>query len=170
MVRTKGARKTEAARKRSIARRFNDVLTSRSPKAKALDKRTARRLGRYRRELQTGRKAKNKELSPLDVAMRVNELLEHGDKLSDVRKIAKPRKIDYEERAMVSLLKEMHPVYRFRAEAYRFAGVSNETLVAAGVLDKLPRRRGPRPKKAAQTTKPAAAAKPAKKRARKRKR
>jgi hypothetical protein len=144
MVRSTGSASAEAARKRSIARRFNDVLTSRSPKAKALDKRTARRLERYRGELKQGRKAKRKELSPLDVAMRVNELLKYGDRISDIRKLSKPRQIEYEESQMVALLREMHPVYLFRAEAYRFAGVSNETLLAAGVLDKIPARRGPK--------------------------
>lgn len=168
MARTSGASGASAAKKRSIARRFNDVLTERTPTAKALDRRTARRLERYRKELKEGSKAKRKNLSPLDVAMRVHELLKYGDRMADIRSIAKPRQIEYEEERMVALLREMHPVYRFRAEAYRFAGVTNETLVAAGVIDKIPAKRGPRPGTVSRKPK-AAAAKSAATKPRKRK-
>jgi hypothetical protein len=78
--------------------------------------------------------------------MRVNDLLEFGDRLSDIKKLAKPRLVDYDEQALVAVLKEMHPIYHLRPEAYRSAGVRNEALVAAGVLETMPARRGPAPR------------------------
>lgn len=154
MARKKGS--SDAAKKRSIARRFNDSLVGRTPRArreKTLDRRTARRLDRYRAELKKGKKNGDKVLTPLDVAVRVHELLNFGDRLADIRKLSKPREIDYDGEALVRVLKEMHPIYQFRPEAYRYAGVTNESLVAAGVLDKMPTRRGPAPR--AKTGEPA---------------
>ena len=138
----------DAGKKRSMARRFNDALKPRVASGtgkKALDKRTGKRLDRYRKELKTGKTSKGRNLSPLDVAMRVDELLAHGDKLGDIKKLTKPRTIDADHETLVGILNEMHPVYGYRAEAYRFAGVSNEALLEAGIIDKLPARRGPKP-------------------------
>jgi hypothetical protein len=137
-----------AGKKRSLARRFNDSLTLKAVKtstAKPLDKRTARRLERYRSELKTGKSPRGQGLTPLDVAMRIDELLTHGAKLADLRKLIKPRAAEFDQSALVDILKEMHPIYRYRADAYRFAGVSNEALLAAGIIEKLPARRGPKP-------------------------
>lgn len=136
----------EAARKRSIARRFNDALAIRTPQAKPLDQRTARRLERYRKELRESSKSQKKSLSALELAKRVDALLRHGDRIKDIKKLTKPREYEYDEKNMVALLQEMHATYDFLPEAYRFAGVQNETLVAAGVLDEMPKRRGPRKK------------------------
>ena len=64
----------------------------------------------------------------------------------------------------------MHPIYQFRPEAYRFAGITNETLLKAGIIDKMPPKRGPRPgskKKAAKKPAKKAAKKPVKKAAKK---
>jgi hypothetical protein len=133
-----------AALKRSIARRFNDALAGRTPKSKPLDQRTARKLARYRKELRAGAKGGDKKLSALEIAKRVHELLEHGERLSDIKKLAKPKPLEYDEEKIVALLSEMQPVYRFRPEAYQFAGVRNETLLAAGVIKEIPRRRGRR--------------------------
>lgn len=151
---------SEAAKKRSIARRFNDSLVgrpSRSGSDKTLDRRTAKRLERYRNELKKGKKTGNKDLTALDVAMRVNELLKHGDRLTDIRKLSKPRTVNYNEEVLVGVLKEMQPIYQFRPEAYRFAGVQNETLVKAEILSEMPAKRGPAPgsKSAAKKTRPA---------------
>ena len=138
----------DAGKKRSMARRFNDALKPKVASGtgeKALDKRTARRLDRYRAELKSGKTNKGRNLSPLDVAMRVDELLAHGEKLGEIKKLTKPRAIEADYETLVGILQEMHPVYRYRAEAYRFAGVSNEALLEAGIIDKLPARRGPKP-------------------------
>ncbi len=139
--------KATAAKKRSIARRYNDALAGRSPKVKRLDQRVARKLRRYRNELKKNSTGGGKQLSALEVAKRVHALLENGDRITDIRKLSKPRQYEYHEDKMVALLAEMHAVYGFCPEAYRFAGVRNETLVGAGVLKELPPRRGPRPKK-----------------------
>ena len=139
---------SNAAMKRSIARRFNDSLIGRSSRAasdKTMDRRTAKRLERYRVELKNGKKSGNKDLTPLDIAMRVDELLKHGDRMTDIRKLCKPRVVDYNEDLLVGVLKQMQPIYQYRPEAYRHAGVTNETLVAAGVLAEMPAKRGPAP-------------------------
>lgn len=137
-----------AAMKRSIARRFNDSLIGRSSRAvtnKAMDRRTAKRLERYRVELKNGKKSGNKDMTPLDVATRVNELLKHGDRMTAIRKLCKPRVVEYDDETLVGVLQEMHPIYQFRPEAYRHAGVRNETLVGAGILSEMPAKRGPAP-------------------------
>ncbi len=138
----------DASKKRSIARRFNDSLVGRSSRAssnRTLDQRIARRLDRYRGELEKDCKIGDKGLTPLDIATRVNELLKFGDRMSVIRKLTKAREIEYDSDQVVGILKEMHPIYDFRPEAYRFAGVKNEELVAAGVLNVMPVKRGPVP-------------------------
>ncbi len=137
---------SEAGLKRSIARRFNDALAGTTSKEKGVDQRSARRLNRYRKELTEGKKNNGQELSPLDVTLRVHELLKSGSKIADIRKLSKPRVIDYDEEKMTYLLKEMHPEYGFSPAAYRFAGVHDETLVAAGILETIPAKRGPKKK------------------------
>lgn len=145
---TETKEKSEAAKKRSIARRFNDSLINRSARGvseKSLDRRTAKRLERYRRELGDAKKNGEKDLTALDVASRIDELLKFGDKITELKKFIKPRVVDYNEDVLVGVLKEMHPIYKYRPEAYRFAGVRDEALVKAGVLDKIPTKRGPAP-------------------------
>ncbi len=140
--------KIDAGKKRSMARRFNDALTPKKASkagAKSLDKRTARRLDRYRKELKSGKTSKGKRLSPLDVAAMVNDLLEYGETVTSLKKITKPRAVEFDHDTLVGILNEMHPVYGYRADAYRFAGVSNEALLEAGIIEKLPARRGPKP-------------------------
>lgn len=143
-----------------MARRFNDALKPAVAKPEKLDKRTAKRLARYKSELKSGRKG-DKNLSPLDVASRINELLAHGEKLGDLKKLTKPRKVDIDVDQLVGILTEMHPVYGYRAEAYRFAGVTDAALLAAGIIDKLPARRGPKPAKKKAPAKKRAPAKKA---------
>lgn len=139
---------TLTATKRSIARRFNDVLAQtgkQAQSAKQPDQRTEKRLDRYRQELNKS-KVGTKALSPLDIAMRVDELLAHGDKIADLRKLMTPRQVDLDHDHLVEVLKEMHPLYGYRPAAYRFAGVSDEALVAAGIIEKVPAKRGPKAK------------------------
>lgn len=134
----------DAGKKRSIARRFNDALAGRTNKSTVTDKRTVRRLDRYRKELKKGAKAGNTPLTPLDVAMRVDELIEHGDTVASLRKLVRPRAGEYDRDVMAELLREMHPVYKYRPAAYRFAGVDDHTLLASGIIDSLPKKRGPK--------------------------
>ncbi len=136
-----------AGERRSIARRFNDSLAVSTKKAtKKLDQRTAKRLDRYREELTKGKSGK-KTLTPFDIAQRVDELLAHGDKIGDLRKLMQPRQVDFDFDHLVEILKEMHPIYGYRPTAYRFAGVPNEALLAAGIIDRIPAKRGPKAKK-----------------------
>jgi hypothetical protein len=143
---TKGA--TSAGKKRSLARRFNASLTAqaaKTPTAKTLDQRTVRRLDRYRSELKNGKSPRGKGLTPLDIAMRVNELLANGAKLAELKKLIKPRTVEFDHETLVAILVEMHPIYGYRPVAYRFAGVPDDALLAAGIIDKMPARRGPKP-------------------------
>lgn len=130
------------ANKRSIARRFNDALSVRRGKTRSYDLRTARRLRRYRKELAVGRTPK-KRLSPIEVALRVSTLLQFGDKLGDIKKLAHWKPVEeYDEQSMVALLTEMHSSYGFSPEAYRFVGIRYDTLLAAGVIEAIPTQRG----------------------------
>ncbi len=133
-----------ASKKRSIARRFNDVLAGGAIDSKATDGRKLRRLERYRAELKRGKTKLNVALTPLDVAMRVDELLAHGDSVTALRRLRKPMESSYDRDTMVVLLQEMHPVYDYRPTAYRFAGIDDETLLAAGIIDRIPPKRGPK--------------------------
>jgi len=158
------AKNASAATKRSIARRFNDALAGLTPQSKVTDKRTLRRLERYRTELKKGAKGRNAALTPLDVAMRVDELLKHGDTISSIRKLCSPRAADYDRDTMVALLREMHPVYGYKPAAYRFAGVDDVTMLAAGIIEKLPAKRGPKKGAAKAAKKASGKAAPAKRR------
>jgi hypothetical protein len=144
----------DAGLKRSMSRRFNDVLARRQSGVKTGDRRSARRLNRYREELRTGQKAGQQPLSPLEIVTRVHVLLESGVRLAEIRQLTKPRLVEYDEERVVSLIQEMQPEYGFRAEAYRFAGVRNETLFAAGLLDEMPAKRGPKAKNEVEAVKP----------------
>ena len=131
--------------KRSIARRFNDVLSGDSSKTGKKDFRVERRLRRFRDELKNGETKTGQKLTPLDIASRINGLLQAGDRVTEIRRYFTPRPMEYDREMMVELLREMHPVYQYLPEAYRFAGVDNETLLEAEIIDKIPAKRGPKP-------------------------
>src|SRR5271163_3885601 len=79
----------EAIEKRRVARLVNDILGGRGAGAHKRDGRTEKRRQRLMRELEAGKARGARELKPLDVLQRVNELLELGEPLSSIRKIAK---------------------------------------------------------------------------------
>ena len=126
----------EAIEKRRAARLFNDVLGGKGG-ASALDGRTQKRRLRLLRELEEG-KARNRELKPLDILQRVQELLELGESLASIRKVAKVRKSGAEPSpsadGVVDVVARLHEAYGFKAETYRFVGVGDDVLRAAGVL------------------------------------
>ena len=136
----------DAAAKRAIARRFNEVLGGKSSQSKPIDQRSVRKLEKFKRELRKGKTAGSKPLSALEIARRVHDLMESGLKIADIKQFAKPLDFDYDEDGLVELLSEMHPVYQFCADAYRFAGVRDETLCNAGVIGEIPKKRGPKKK------------------------
>lgn len=113
---------------------FNDVLGGRGAAAGKLDGRTEKRRQRLLRELEENKAHGAKELKPLDVLQRVQELLELGEPLSSIRKARRLPKPVVATDATVELIKRLHLAYHFRKEAYRFVGITDETLAEAGAL------------------------------------
>lgn len=124
----------EAIEKRRAARLFNDVLGGRRSAGK-LDGRTEKRRQRLLTELEAGRTRTGRELKPLDVLQHVDELLSIGEPLSSVRKVAKVRKHGVPDKELAGVVGRLHKAYAFRPEAYRFVGIGDEVLRAAGVLE-----------------------------------
>ena len=136
----------EAIEKRRAARLFNDVLGGRGAASQKLDGRTEKRRQRLLKELADGTARGARELKPLDVLQRVQELLELGEPLSAIRKVAKPRKTSLAEETIVTVVQRLHEAYGFRPETYRFLGIGDEVLRVAGVLEgEAKRGRGPQP-------------------------
>jgi hypothetical protein len=139
----------EAIEKRRVARLFNDILGGRGAGAHKHDGRTEKRRQRLMRELEQGKVRGSRELKPLDVLVRVHELMELGEPLSSIRKVAKVRKSTVPPEAMVEVVSRLHKAYGFRPECYRFVGVGDEVLRSAGVLNAESPRRGARSRKRA---------------------
>ncbi len=132
----------EAVEKRRVARLFNTVLSGKGS-GPVLDGRTEKRRKRLLAELERGMKGRS-ALKPLDVLQRVHELLELGEPLAKLRKVAKVRVKITEDEALVDVVRRLHEAYAFRPEAYRFVGVSEDLLRAASVI---PTERGRRVKR-----------------------
>src|SRR5690242_20724986 len=124
----------EAIEKRRVARVFNDILGGRGAAAQKLDGRTEKRRQRLLKELEDGKARGSRELKPLDVLQRVQELMDLGEPLSSIRKVAKVRKTNVPEGSMVEVVQRLHKAYGFRPEAYRFVGIGDDVLRGAGVL------------------------------------
>jgi len=124
----------EAIEKRRVARLFNDILGGRGAGAHRQDGRTEKRRRRIIHELETGKIRGSRDLKPLDVLVRVHELLTLGEPLSSIRKIAKVRKAAASPEEMVEVVMRLHKAYAFRPECYRFVGVGDDVLRSAGVL------------------------------------
>jgi hypothetical protein len=138
----------EAIEKRRVARLFNDILGGRGAGAHKQDGRTEKRRQRLMRELESGKVRGARELKPLDVLVRVHELLELGEPLRSIRKVAKLRKAIVAPEAMVEVVSRLHKAYGFRPECYRFVGVDDDILRVAGVLN-APRAAPARPRRRA---------------------
>jgi hypothetical protein len=138
----------EAIEKRRVARLFNDILGGRRAGVNLHDGRTEKRRQRLMRELEAGKIRGSREMKPLDVLVRVHELLELGEPLSAIRKIAKVRKNAVPAEGIVEVVTRLHKAYGFRPECYRFVGVGEEVLRSAGVVGEgMPKR--PRARKRA---------------------
>src|SRR5580700_4911739 len=124
----------EAIAKRRAARLFNDVLGGRNMAANKLAGRTEKRRQRLLKELEDGKARGVHELKPLDVLQRVQELMDLGEPLSSIRKVAKVRKSNIEHDSILEVVQRLHEAYRFRPETYRFVGIDDEVLRGAGVL------------------------------------
>lgn len=139
----------EAIEKRRVARMFNDLMGGRGTAAQKLDGRTEKRRQRLLRELEEGQAHGTKELKPLDVLQRVQELLELGEPVSSIRKVCRVPKNRFENEGIIELVHRLHTAYAFRPEAYRFVGIGEDTLSKAGVLQSEGARKGARKKKVA---------------------
>jgi hypothetical protein len=128
----------EAVAKRRAARALNDLL---DPKARSLlDGRTDQRRKRLLAELESGKhRGSGKELKPIDVLTRIDELLGLGEPLASLKKVCAPRPTQPAAERLVELVTELHQAYGFRPEAYRFIGISSDVLRRAGVLPGAPR-------------------------------
>jgi hypothetical protein len=124
----------EAIEKRRVARVFNDILGGRGAASHKLDGRTEKRRQRLLRELEVGRARGARELKPLDVLQRVQELMDLGEPLSSIRKVTKVKKTVASPEAIVGVVERLHRAYSFRPEVYRFVGIGEEVLREAGVL------------------------------------
>ncbi len=139
----------EAIEKRKAARLFNDILGGRGAGTHKRDGRTEKRRQRLMRELESGKVRGSRELKPLDVLVRVHELMELGEPLRSIRKVAKVRKTPVPADEMVDVISRLHRAYGFRPECYRFVGVGEDVLRSAGVLTAEPTKRGRGRKRAA---------------------
>jgi hypothetical protein len=139
----------EAIEKRRVARMFNDHLGGHGGQAGKLDGRTEKRRQRLLRELEENKAHGQKELKPLDVLTRVQELLELGEPLASIKKARKFPKPLVTNAATVELLQRLDAAYHFRKEAYRFVGITDEVLVEAGLVPGERPKRGARRRRAA---------------------
>jgi len=130
----------EAIEKRRVARVFNDILGGRGAAAHKLDGRTEKRRQRLLKELEAGKARGSRELKPLDILQRVQELMDLGEPLSSIRKVTKVRKSAVPPEAIVGVVSRLHRAYSFRPEVYRFVGIGEEVLREAGVLETAGRR------------------------------
>jgi hypothetical protein len=124
----------EAIEKRRAARIFNDVLGGHGSAAQKLDGRTEKRRQRLLTELENGLARGSRELKPLDILQRVQELMDLGEPVSAIRKVAKVRKTSIPSDSIVDVVERLHKAYNFRPEAYRFVGIGDDVLRGAGVL------------------------------------
>jgi hypothetical protein len=139
----------EAIQKRRVARRLNDLMLGRKAVGTRRDGRTEKRRRRLLAELEKGTKNPDKGLKAIDVLRHVHDLLELGEPISSIRKVTRIRphpEISVEE--AVTILRDLHSAYRFRAEVYRFLGLPSEALTAARIADSAAPRRGRPPKSA----------------------
>ena len=125
----------EAIEKRRAARMFNDVLGGRGAGSGKLDGRTEKRRQRLMKELEEGMARGARELKPLDVLQRVQELIDLGEPLSSIRKVAKVRKTNLPQDRLEVIVGRLQKAYAFRPEVYRFVGIGEDILRSAGVLE-----------------------------------
>ena len=137
----------EAIEKRRVARVFNDILGGHGSASNKLDGRTEKRRQRLLKELEVGKARGSRELKPLDILQRVQELMDLGEPLSSIRKVTKVKKNTVSADSIVSVVERLHRAYSFRPEVYRFVGIGDEVLREAGVLTESTTKRGrPRPR------------------------
>jgi hypothetical protein len=156
----------DVVEKRRAARAFNEALLG-GAGAALVDGRTERRRRRLLEELSQGTiRGGKRELKPIEVLSRVQELLDLGEPLSSIRKACpKPRPIEATPE-IVEGIRRIHEAYTFPAAAYTFVGLDTAALKKAGVITeerKFPRKIAPaRPEARPRATRPPAKGRPAK--------
>jgi hypothetical protein len=135
----------EAIEKRRVARVFNDILGARGLAASKLDGRTEKRRMRLLKELEAGKARGSRDLKPLDILQHVQELMDLGEPLASIRKVAKVRKNILPPEQIIGVVERLHRAYSFRPEVYRFVGIGEDVLREAGVVEGAKSKR-PKPK------------------------
>ena len=130
----------EAIEKRRAARFFNDVLGGRGAASQRLDGRTQKRRQRLLKELETGKARGTRDLKPLDVLLRVQELLDLGEGVSALRKVVKVKKVGLGDDIPLAV-QRLHKAYNFRPEVYRFVGIGEDLLKEVGVVGSAEKRK-----------------------------
>jgi len=123
----------EAVEKRRAARLFNSLLSE--PGSGAPDGRTERRRRRLLDELANGAaRGGKRQLKPIDVLARVQELIALGEPLASIRKACpRPRAVEATPE-IIEGIRRIHLAYDFPPDAYAFVGLDARTLQRAGVL------------------------------------
>ncbi len=133
----------EAVQKRVAARNLNDVLTGKKSGHPALDGRTEKRRQRLILELTS------EELKPVDVLLKVQELLDIGETLTSLRKVVPVKRMRSVPAGAAEALARMVDAYDLSEAAYRFLGLPESVLVEAGVMPgAAPKKRVPKKKSA----------------------
>ncbi len=123
----------EAVEKRRAARLFNKVLLGDATGGS--DGRTERRRRRLLAELAKGTaRGGKRELKPIDVLTRVQELLALGEPLASLEKTCPPPRPVEATPEVLEGIRRLQKAYGFPAEVYAFVGIDAETLRRAGVL------------------------------------
>jgi hypothetical protein len=117
----------EAIEKRRVARRLNAIL-SKETVVTTLDGRSARKRDRILAEL------KDKQLKPVEVLIRVTDLLAMGETVASIKKAGvRPVKsslsVDTDE--VRGLIEQVQEAYAFPREAWKFIGVKLTSDVGA---------------------------------------
>jgi hypothetical protein len=122
----------EAVEKRRAARLFNQALLGEAGPSR--DGRTERRRKRLLKELSDGMaRGGKRELKPIDVLSRVQELLALGEPLASIRKACpRPRPVEITEEILEGI-RRIHRAYTFPIAAYAFVGLPEEALREAGI-------------------------------------
>jgi hypothetical protein len=132
----------EAIAKRVAARNLNDVLTGKKAGGPVLDGRTEKRRQRLLKELAEGVE------KPVDVLLKVQELLDLGESVAALRKVVPVRRLRVAPAGAAEALERMAAAYAISPAAYRFLGLPESVLKEAGLVEGRPRR-GARAKKKA---------------------
>jgi hypothetical protein len=133
----------EAIAKRVAARNLNDVLTGRKAGV-LLDGRTEKRRQRLLREVAVA------EIKPVDLLLKVQELLDLGEPVAALRKVVPVRRSRVAPPGAVEALARMAKAYAISASAYRFLGLPDGVLVAAGIAESSRKRSKSSKKKASR--------------------